>query len=199
MSSAAANRRPYFDWTPEAEQYIPIREARERMVAILAEVRRQQEPSNFTADLPAALMSEYASLRAYVRAETLRFLAAGPWYSAPERDERVADSRSRSPLWVGREIPRPVAVSADGRSAPAVPDRPTAELLSARDLAGALGLVDRVNVVEVTLRRCAEKNPDCRVQVPNPRKGEPRYLYRVAVIWPVLLGKLDGWRLATAE
>jgi hypothetical protein len=70
-------------------------------------------------------------------------------------------------------------------------------LLSARDLASALGLAARTDAVESALRRHAERNLDCRVEVSNPRKGEPRYLYRVAVTWPLLIGKLDGWRLPT--
>jgi hypothetical protein len=77
------------------------------MAVILTEVRSLNERLG-SVTVPAVLMSEYLALRKFVIAETPRFLAAGPWYSAEERDERIADSCTRSPLGAGGQPPRPV-------------------------------------------------------------------------------------------
>jgi hypothetical protein len=78
------------------------------------------------------------------------------------------------------------------------PPKPTAVLLSSADLAKALGLAPDRNRVDVALRRYAEQHPACRDGVKNPRKGEPRFLYRVEHVWPLLLSKLRGWRGSSA-
>jgi hypothetical protein len=42
------------------------------------------------------------------------------------------------------------------------------------------------NALDTALRRHAESHPDCRTDVPNPRRGEPRVLYRVRDVWPIV-------------
>jgi hypothetical protein len=64
--------------------------------------------------VPAPLRSEFFGLYTFMRDECLRHLIAGPWYSAEERDERLANSRTRSPLRVVEHAPPP-------QSAPAAP------------------------------------------------------------------------------
>jgi hypothetical protein len=71
---------------------------------------------------------------------------------------------------------------------PAVPPN---FLMSAADLAKHLG--QPVERVEVALRRHRQNHRDCVVETSNPRVREPRYLYRVRDVWPVLVGKLPGW------
>jgi hypothetical protein len=78
------------------------------------------------------------------------------------------------------------------------PAKPSARLLASTDLATALGVPERANAVDVALRRFAEKNPACRDEVTTPRRGEPRYLYRVDQVWPFLLDRLPGWRGSSA-
>lgn len=82
---------------------------------------------------------------------------------------------------------------------PATPPRPTAEFLSARDLAVALGLGEQRNRVELALRRFWVGHPDCREEIPNPRRGEARYLYRVAMVWSFLVQRLSGWRVTNDD
>jgi hypothetical protein len=64
-------------------------------------------------------------------------------------------------------------------------------LLSAGDLARLLKL--SLPRVESALRRYRENHPDCFTEAENPRKNEPRYLYRTADVLPVLrrLSKSD--------
>src|SRR4051812_36937851 len=67
------------------------------------------------------------------------------------------------------------------------PPETTAKRLAAGDLATALGLGPaKANTVEIALRRFAYKPPGCREEKPNPRKEEPRTLYRVNYVWPFL-------------
>jgi hypothetical protein len=94
-------------------------------------------------------------------------------------------------LYVGAPATPPGAVydgSAD--SAPseaaglpaALPDLP--KMIAAPDLARLLELgVDRV---ESALRRFRERHPDCAEEQGNPRRNEPRWLYRTADIHPVV-------------
>lgn len=78
---------------------------------------------------------------------------------------------------------------------PPLPPRPTAALMASADLTAALGLPEsRANAVDVALRKYADRNRGCRESVENPRRGEPRYLYRVDEVWPMLLERLPGWR-----
>jgi hypothetical protein len=84
--------------------------------------------------------------------------------------------------------PRPGAKPPAPDGIPGAPELPTgvplAALLSAPDLARQFGLpVDRV---ESALRRFRKDHPDCFTEVENPRKNEPRYLYRTAEVCPVL-------------
>jgi hypothetical protein len=57
-------------------------------------------------------------------------------------------------------------------------------MLSAPDLARRLRLSD--DRVESALRRFRKKHPDCCEEVENPRKNQPRYLYRTADVLPIL-------------
>jgi len=66
------------------------------------------------------------------------------------------------------------------------------QLCSAPDLARRLGL--NVNLVDSFLRRLRGVKRDCYVESDNPRKNEPRYLYRTADIWPELQQQLPLWR-----
>jgi hypothetical protein len=78
-------------------------------------------------------------------------------------------------------------------SANGPPKRPLAVLMSAASLAEALGVPTRRNAVEVELRKCAKTRPDCRTGIEAPRKGEPRYQYRVGMVWDHLLACLPRW------
>jgi hypothetical protein len=57
-------------------------------------------------------------------------------------------------------------------------------LLSARDLAEPLG--QPVSRVESALRRYRQICPDCCVYSNNPRRNEPKYLYRTDEVMPIL-------------
>jgi hypothetical protein len=71
-------------------------------------------------------------------------------------------------------------------------------LLSAADLARQLR--QPMRRVETFLRRYhREEHQDCRTEVPNPRKREPKYLYRTADVWPALLERLPAWRKLTTD
>jgi hypothetical protein len=74
----------------------------------------------------------------------------------------------------------PPVTHAVGTAPPA--DWPT--FLSAADLARRTRL--NSTRLESALRRFREKNPDCCNEQQNPRRNEPRYLYRVADVWPVV-------------
>lgn len=74
------------------------------------------------------------------------------------------------------------------------PLMPIATFMAAADLAAALGVPDSANAVDLALRRFHEKNPGCRDEIQTPRRGEPRYVYRVKEVWPHLLSKLPDWR-----
>jgi hypothetical protein len=74
------------------------------------------------------------------------------------------------------------------------PLKPVAAFLSSVDLAKALGSDKYRNRVDLALRLFAKTNRDCREEVKAPRKGEPRVLYRVEQVWPLLLAKLPKWR-----
>jgi hypothetical protein len=55
-------------------------------------------------------------------------------------------------------------------------------MLSAADLAKVLN--QPVDPLDSFLRRLREKLPDCYQETDSPRKNEPRFLYRVADVWP---------------
>ena len=76
---------------------------------------------------------------------------------------------------------------------PDPPQKPDASLMASRDFANALRVPEKANAVDVALRRYAEKNPGCRDEVKNPRKGEPQYLYRVDQVWLIMLAQLPRW------
>jgi hypothetical protein len=44
-----------------------------------------------------------------------------------------------------------------------------------------------ISVIRSCLTRYLKDHTDCREPVPRPRKGEPRFLYRTADVWPMLL------------
>jgi hypothetical protein len=69
-------------------------------------------------------------------------------------------------------------------------------VLSAADLARALEQPG--SRVESFLRRFREDHPDSFTEVDNPRKNEPRYLYRTADVWPALQLQLPNWGKRTA-
>ncbi len=68
---------------------------------------------------------------------------------------------------------------------------PAASQLSAKDLAVLLrkrGFAKATNdAVYGYLRRYAQDHSDCCFQVPNPKRNEPRILYRIPEVWPVLI------------
>jgi hypothetical protein len=65
------------------------------------------------------------------------------------------------------------------------------QVLSAKDLAARIR--QPANKVECWLRRKCKKN---RMAVDSPTKGEARFLYRMAEVWPRLQVKLAEWRQA---
>jgi hypothetical protein len=75
------------------------------------------------------------------------------------------------------------------------PEMPRAKLLPVTALVEALALPPtREEAVDAVLRRLAEANPACRESFENSRKGEPRYAYRVSLVWPSLLEALPRWK-----
>jgi hypothetical protein len=64
------------------------------------------------------------------------------------------------------------------------PETPLPVFISASDLARFLGLPPAR--VESALRRFRSDHPDCAFEVDNPRRNEPRYLYRSADVRPVM-------------
>lgn len=84
--------------------------------------------------------------------------------------------------------PAPADVpDADSREATA----PLSAMLSAPDLARLME--QPAKRVESFLRRFRESHPDCYSAVDNPRRNEPRYLYRTADVWPALQQQLRTW------
>jgi hypothetical protein len=69
---------------------------------------------------------------------------------------------------------------------------PLEPFLCARDLATKIG--ENAGWVEPFLRRYHEAHPECRIEVPNPKPREPRWLYRTTEVWPALLEHLAGRR-----
>lgn len=63
---------------------------------------------------------------------------------------------------------------------------------SASDLARRLG--QPIDTVETFLRRHRERFPDCFREAEGRRRNEPRYLYRVADVWPALRDHFDTAR-----
>jgi hypothetical protein len=57
---------------------------------------------------------------------------------------------------------------------------------SAKDLATLIGKPSNASAVESFLRRYRDKYPDCYTENESPRKNDPKYLYRVADVLPVL-------------
>jgi hypothetical protein len=103
---------------------------------------------------------------------------------APPDAERQPAARSEAP-----------AADDDGREqteAPPPPEAVLPEMLSASDLAGRLS--QPPGRVESYLRKYRREHADCYVRVDNPRRNEPSYLYRTAVVWPALQAQLPRWR-----
>jgi hypothetical protein len=74
---------------------------------------------------------------------------------------------------VRRSVPHPV------------PPRPIEAFLCARCLAKRLGR--RHTTILSWLGQLAGRFPDCRIEVPNPRRHDPQYLWRVRDVWPLLI------------
>ena len=68
-------------------------------------------------------------------------------------------------------------------------------LLSAADFARHLD--QPASRVETFLGRYRRTHPDCAIEVPNPKRTEPRYLYRTADVWPALQERLSEWQRLT--
>jgi hypothetical protein len=68
-------------------------------------------------------------------------------------------------------------------------------MLSASDLAREIG--QPTPRVETFLRRFHKKHPECRHEVDNPRRNEPRYLYSTVDVWPALQQQLPRWQELT--
>jgi hypothetical protein len=64
-------------------------------------------------------------------------------------------------------------------------------LLSAADIAKVLR--QPKERVESFLRRFRKSNPDCCIEIGNPRRNEPRIFYRTADVWPALQEQLRKW------
>lgn len=88
--------------------------------------------------------------------------------------------------WGPPEDRRALGVVAGNGSGKNGPGANSADVLSAEGIAERYGL--QVRWTRVFLHRCYKKDPDCRVEVPAPRtkKGEPRYVYRLDIIGPML-------------
>jgi hypothetical protein len=80
----------------------------------------------------------------------------------------------------------------------AEPAKPFGAFLESAALAKYLGVPDQENAVDLALRQFAKDHPGCRECVETPRRAEPRILYRVDMVWPMLLAKLRGWRASRA-
>jgi hypothetical protein len=109
-----------------------------------------------------------------------------PWWAA----------RLRNVFWLSALACEAALESAgqSGRSTTTGPTKPMLRFMASADLTAALGLpCDMNNAVDLALRRYAEQHADCREDVPNPRKGEPRVMYRVDDVWAFLVGRLPAW------
>jgi hypothetical protein len=105
-----------------------------------------------------------------------------------QEDNDAPSGETSSPPVV--EAPPVIPANADLRQS--LTETVLAELLSAPDLAERLEQPD--SRVESYLRKYRKTHVDCYVRVNNPRKNEPSYLYRTAVVWPVLQAQLPRWR-----
>jgi hypothetical protein len=84
-----------------------------------------------------------------------------------------------------------VAIGPNPAAAPLNPaDLPP--LISASHLARATGV--NKAALDSALRRHAEKHDDCRIEQDNPRPTEPRFMYRVADVWPIVQKLRDNQR-----
>ncbi len=93
-----------------------------------------------------------------------------------------ADGLVVNPAAVAAHLPVDSPTAVLGAPSPGDPLPP---FLPASDLARRVGRP--VGGVETFLRRFRTKHPDCAVGVDDPRKGEPRALYRTADVWEPLL------------
>ncbi len=94
-----------------------------------------------------------------------------------------ADGLTLNPTVLAAHLPVDVPTALGG---PPVGE-PLTTFLSAAELARRVGRPPAG--VESFLRRFRTKHPDCAVGVDDPRKGEPRALYRTADVW----GPLTDW------
>jgi len=90
--------------------------------------------------------------------------------------------RQNRPVTYAQQV-RPIKVEPKTTS-PAPKEIP--EIASAADLVKILGRPDLARTGNTFLVRFAESNKDCRIENPNPRKNEARYLYRTKDIWDAL-------------
>jgi hypothetical protein len=89
----------------------------------------------------------------------------------------------------------------NGREAKARTDPQESPVLPLLLSAGGLAkLINQPEArVETFLRRFRESNRDCVEEIPNPRRREPRYLYRTADVWGPLQERRKKWAKKTAD
>lgn len=76
-----------------------------------------------------------------------------------------------------------------------IPPEPSSRLLPIEAIVEALGLPQsKFGAVEKVLARLHKDNAGVRTMVETPRKGEPHYVYRVPLVWPVLIDALPRWK-----
>ncbi|CAN5544477.1 hypothetical protein BH11PLA2_BH11PLA2_25170 [soil metagenome] len=116
------------------------------------------------------------------------FTHGRPFTSFADNDDEVIDE---SATRIDNSEPPAAAAKreSEGGKPPVDPKAVVTEvippaLLSATDIAK---LLDRKREsVTSFLTRFAEKNPDCRVEIPSKRRNEPGYMYRTADVLPAL-------------
>ena len=66
---------------------------------------------------------------------------------------------------------------------------PSGKFIAAPQLASALDRSE--DAVNGQLKAIVKRRPDCRIEVPGRRTGEPQYLYRTGDVWPELARKFS--------
>lgn len=110
------------------------------------------------------------------------------WGRALRRKVRQAQRQNLPPAGSAKQPAAPGPDAGDAATAPR-PDGPEdlPALLSAADLSDRLQ--QPRSRVESFLRRFRKSHRDCYTEADSPRRNEPRYLYRVADVWPALTAK----------
>jgi hypothetical protein len=109
--------------------------------------------------------------------------------SAPQKGDNSTDVGTPTMLTPGEPV---ASATTDGVLPPELLETP----LSAGQLAALLDPPQPVDRVETFLRRHRKDHEDCFIPLdPDYRKRtEARYLYRPAVVWPILQEKMKAWR-----